>query len=93
MVDTTPARTEHTFLRRLYDTIWATKPPAHYSARDRYYTTVALSHDAWQRNPHAWADVDGHVGTSRTLLFIKLALFRLLKLWTERHLTMSAVIL
>ena len=48
MVDATPARTGHTFLRRLYDAIWATESPPHFTARDRYYATISLPNDAWQ---------------------------------------------
>jgi hypothetical protein len=51
MVDATPARIGHTFLRRLYDTIWDTEPPEGTSAKDRYYFMVTLAE-------HGWADLE-----------------------------------
>jgi len=50
LVDATPARTGHTYLRRLYDTIWATEPPAGTSGKDVYYLMVQL-------DDHGWADL------------------------------------
>jgi len=47
-VSATPARLGHTYLRRMYDAIWASTPlDPSLSAKDRYYQMIDLTDGAW----------------------------------------------
>ena len=47
LVDATPSRLGHTYLRRLYDTVWSTEPAPDATPKDRYYCMVHLGDRGW----------------------------------------------